>query len=317
MNTLLVIVCGLGASSVDPYEAYAHGDYAAALEAFQDLQTLSPQDLQLLERIGSTHYRLGNFDGAKRAYSQLAERVPEEIRSRVLYNLANTEFQRGQLLDAIDLYEQAIERDASDEDAQHNLALAKRILERRQQQQQQQPGKGEQEDERSGRNRSQSGDQPDNPSGQSQSSPSDGQPPPEQGQQNGDSPQPKKGDRDGDGIPNRIERRSEHGSDPRKADSDGDGLLDGEEDKNKNGRVDPGETDPTNQDSDGDGVPDARDGNPTTPDDQGQTPRPLRQGQPGQGLTEEEADRYLQILQEQPPLPKIRRQDHHVQEKDW
>ena len=41
-----------------------------------------------------------------------------------------------------------------------------------------------------------------------------------------------------------------------KKDSDGDGLTDDQEDKNGNGKVDPGETDPKNKDSDGDGLVD-------------------------------------------------------------
>ncbi len=40
------------------------------------------------------------------------------------------------------------------------------------------------------------------------------------------------------------------------ADSDGDGLMDGEEDKNGNGKVDVGETDPCSPDTDGDGLRD-------------------------------------------------------------
>ena len=41
-----------------------------------------------------------------------------------------------------------------------------------------------------------------------------------------------------------------------KADLDGDGISDNDEDLNRNGLVDPGETDPDNSDSDGDGTHD-------------------------------------------------------------
>lgn len=51
------------------------------------------------------------------------------------------------------------------------------------------------------------------------------------------------------------------------ADSDGDGLKDGEEDKNGNGKVDPGESDPCNVDTDGDGFKDNEDDCPTEPED--------------------------------------------------
>ncbi len=85
-------------------------------------------------------------------------------------------------------------------------------------------------------------------------------------------------DTDGDGLLDSIEK-SEYGSDYRKADTDGDGARDGmealvmrtspiqadtdldgladtEEDKNKNGAVDPGETDPRVADTDDDGFND-------------------------------------------------------------
>ena len=60
-------------------------------------------------------------------------------------------------------------------------------------------------------------------------------------------------DTDGDGEPDGMEYLI--GSNPLMVDSDGDGLPDGLEDRNHNGRVDPGETVPTKWDSDGDGLP--------------------------------------------------------------
>lgn len=59
-------------------------------------------------------------------------------------------------------------------------------------------------------------------------------------------------DSDGDGIPDALEIRT--GTNPYSADTDCDGIPDGEEDKNKNGKVDAGETDPRNPDTDGDGL---------------------------------------------------------------
>ena len=48
-------------------------------------------------------------------------------------------------------------------------------------------------------------------------------------------------------------------------DDDNDGLLDIEEDKNQNGRLDDGETDPLNSDTDGDGISDRLDEYPRLP----------------------------------------------------
>ncbi|WP_444923582.1 hypothetical protein ACJJH9_18055 [Microbulbifer sp. DLAB2-AF] len=61
-------------------------------------------------------------------------------------------------------------------------------------------------------------------------------------------------DTDLDGTPDDIEDL--RCTDKNKKDSDGDLLLDGEEDLNKNGVVDVGETNPCSADTDGDGMPD-------------------------------------------------------------
>ena len=61
-------------------------------------------------------------------------------------------------------------------------------------------------------------------------------------------------DEDNDGLLNSIENTT--CTDPYDADTDDDGILDGTEDANHNGQVDPGETDPCSVDTDGDGIQD-------------------------------------------------------------
>ncbi len=91
----------------------------------------------------------------------------------------------------------------------------------------------------------------------------------------GERTDPEDPDSDGDGVRDGVEAGRTSSVDPRceeqfpgrarpdedpstttnptVADTDGDGLVDGDEDTNGNGRVDPGETDPNNPDSDNDG----------------------------------------------------------------
>lgn len=73
---------------------------------------------------------------------------------------------------------------------------------------------------------------------------------------------PRKRDTDGDGLPDGLERS--RNTDPLKPDTDGDTCSDGDEDRNRNGTRDPGETDPrvadcaaSVPDADFDGIPDA------------------------------------------------------------
>jgi len=69
-------------------------------------------------------------------------------------------------------------------------------------------------------------------------------------------------DTDGDGIVDKLEDKNGNGkvdpgeTDPKKKDTDGDGVNDGVEDSNKNGKVDAGESNPTKADTDGDGLSD-------------------------------------------------------------
>jgi hypothetical protein len=70
-------------------------------------------------------------------------------------------------------------------------------------------------------------------------------------------------DSDGDGLPDAIENGSPC-LDAHDADTDNDGIIDGDEDVNHNGGVDPGETDPCDADTDDDGIQDGTEQGVTT-----------------------------------------------------
>ncbi|HEY3450293.1 MAG TPA: VWA domain-containing protein [Myxococcales bacterium] len=101
---------------------------------------------------------------------------------------------------------------------------------------------------------------------------------------------PDKADSDGDGLPDGVEDKNHNGkvdpgeTDPANPDSDGDGLSDGAEDANGNGMVDPGETDPLKADTDGDGIPDGIEKSVTKTD-------PAKADTDGDGCKDGEEDR--------------------------
>ncbi|MEM7354582.1 MAG: tetratricopeptide repeat protein [Acidobacteriota bacterium] len=293
-----------------PYSAYDAGAYQQALQGFVDQQVENPENPEVALNLGSVHYQMKNFEEADRAFSQAALSADDTVRSQGLYNLGNSAFRQGRLEEAVELFKAVLDINPDDEDAKYNLEFvrdeirrrheeAKKRQEEQQQQQQDQQQQGDQQQDQQ-----QQGDQQ-----QDQQ---------QQGDQQQDQQQQGGQDTDGDGLPDETERSAQNPTDPQNPDTDGDGLTDGEEDQNANGAVDEGETDPNKPDSDGDGTPDGQEAQ------QQQQSEPQGEGgeQPAEpeGLTEEEAERYLQGLEE--GLPQQQRRlppgsRRAKPEKDW
>lgn len=295
----------------DPYRAYEAGLYDQAVQGFLDLQVERPGDPEVALNLGSAYYKMRDYPEADRAFAAAALSSDATLQQQALYNLGNSAYRQGRLPEAVELYKAALELDPDDEDAKFNLEFVRDEIRRRheeaqkrRQQQQDQQGQQDQQDQSEPQSRQQQG-QP------------DGSEPPESGRQSpqGDrepqaSPGEPESDADADGLPDELERKGENPTDPADPDTDGDGLPDGAEDANRNGRVDPGETDPNRPDSDGDGVPDSQEA--------GAAGEPTASAAEAGALSPEEAERYLQALEEgRPqrgqPQPGARRRA----DKDW
>ncbi len=280
-----------------PYAAYDAGSYEQALQGFVDQQVEHPENPEVALNLGSVHYRMKNYEEADRAFAQAALAVDDALRAQALYNLGNSAYQQGRLQEAVELYKAALEHDSDDEDAKFNLELVRDEIRRRheeaqkRQQEQQQQQQGDQGDQQQGDQ--QQGDQ-------------------QQGdQQQGGEPQ----DSDGDGLADELERSAPNPTDPENPDTDGDGLADGQEDQNRNGRPDEGETDPNKPDTDGDGVSDGEEARQQEGEGGGEP-----QDEEQEGLTPEEAERYLQSLEDGLPQQKRRMPPGSRRarpEKDW
>ncbi len=286
-----------------PYAAFDAGAYDQALERFADAQTKRPDDPELSLNLGATLYRLNDFEAADAAFFRASAIGDEELRAQALYNLGNSAYRQGKLSDAVDFYMASLEANPDDHDAKFNLEFVREEMKRRQQNENQ----GDADPQEGDR----SGDQSEGESGRSDEG-EDGRP------SEDEEPSADRGaDADNDGLSDHLERNASNPTDPENPDSDADGVPDGQEDRNRNGRVDPGETDPNRQDSDGDGIPDAQD---EAAEDGGSGLRSQSGPQElPEGMTPEEAERYLQALQEGRPDPARRgaRGRSSRQARDW
>jgi Ca-activated chloride channel family protein len=291
-----------------PYEAYEAGIYDQALQGFVDLQVERPDDLEVALNVGSAQYQMRDYAEADRTFSRAATAQDPSLREQALYNLGNSAYRQGRLQEAVELYKAALEIDPDDEDAKFNLEYVRDEIRRRHEeaqkrQQEQQQGQQQQEQQ-------QDEQQQDRDSAQQEAQPDQGEGRPDEKGEQQEQPSAAGEDQDRDGLPDQIEQNGDNPTDPSDPDSDDDGLPDGAEDVNRNGRVDPGETDPNQLDSDGDGVPDGQQAQ--VADGRSEEPESL------EGLTPEEAERYLQALQEGRPERQHGGRGRRVKgDKDW
>src|SRR5690606_15950574 len=111
---------------------------------------------------GSAAYRAGDFQGAASAFAQ----APASAEN--LYNLGNALAQNGQLQEALQAYDQALELRPDLSAAQRNRAKVEELLQQ-QEQQQQQSGDNQSGENQSGENQSGENQSGDNQSGDNQS----------------------------------------------------------------------------------------------------------------------------------------------------
>ncbi len=279
----------------DPWEAYDGGFYDRALQGFVDLEVEHPEDPEVQLNLGSSYYQMRDYTSADQAFATAAQASDPLIKAQALYSLGSSAFRQGRLGEAVEHFQSVLELTPDDEDAKFNLEFVRDEIRRRheenQKRQEEQQQNGEQEQEQEGDGEQQEQNQQ------------------EQGDQGEGEPAP---DADQDGLPDSIEKDGENPTDPQNPDTDSDGLPDGEEDQNRNGKVDEGETDPNRVDSDGDGIPDGAEQEAST-QEAGEGEQ-----EPQEGLTPEEAERYLQALgEDRPPTRPHTGAKKTRRGKDW
>ncbi|MCB1681081.1 MAG: VWA domain-containing protein [Alphaproteobacteria bacterium] len=86
-------------------------------------------------RRGVVEYKSGKYDEAEKSFSEVQR---PEVRENAEYNRGNAQMMSGKLKDAIKTYEKVLKDNPDHKDAQHNLDIAKKMLEEQNKQQQQQ-----------------------------------------------------------------------------------------------------------------------------------------------------------------------------------
>lgn len=114
-------------------EAYQRGNYSAAQVAFQEATFQKPENPVAHYNLGAVLYRSGKFGEAVQAFREALVRHGGETeetlnQAHIYYNLGNAQFKTGDLRRAIEAYRHSLRLNPQDADAQHNLALALRLV---------------------------------------------------------------------------------------------------------------------------------------------------------------------------------------------
>lgn len=113
--------------------------YTDAMNEYLKIQAKDPSNQRLNYNLGTALYRLGAYDNAAFNFHEAAQKAPTPLlQEKAYYNLGNALFKKEDYETAIKAYESALSLVADDEDAKHNLELARKKLEEEQQQQQDQ-----------------------------------------------------------------------------------------------------------------------------------------------------------------------------------
>ena len=107
--------------------------FTEAKEEYLKIQVSEPNNARVSYNLGIANYREGAMTQAMNSF-QLASVTASSnsLKEKAFYNLGNSQFQLENYEAAVGSYEFALELDPNDEDAKHNLELAKKKLKEQQ-----------------------------------------------------------------------------------------------------------------------------------------------------------------------------------------
>jgi tetratricopeptide (TPR) repeat protein len=165
--------------------AYESEEYEEALRAYTEAQVEMPEAPELHYDIGNVLYRQEDYERATEAYTRALLSASTPLVPNAAYNLGNALYREGRYQEAVDAFRRSLEARPDDDDAKHNLELARRALQQQQQQQQDQEGQDQQQQQQQQQEQEQPQESPD-PSQQGESP----QPSPDQQESSGDEKPP-------------------------------------------------------------------------------------------------------------------------------
>lgn len=131
-------------------QAFESGDFDRAMKVLTEAIKADPQNFRLYYNRGVAHYERSDWGAASRDFQRAWELADAESRPMIGYNLGNAFFRMAESTQdtkgyqrAITEYERVLAKTPDDEDARHNMAVAKERLKQAQKKPDQQPGSGQ------------------------------------------------------------------------------------------------------------------------------------------------------------------------------
>ena len=124
--------------AIDGSKAYEAKEYDQAAKSFLEAEVNEPDQHQHSYNRSVSQFRDGNFSDAASGFAKAAQSPDKELAKKSWFNLGNSMVAQGQLQQAAQAYNQALELDPQDTRAKENLGWVQKRLEQQKQQQQQQ-----------------------------------------------------------------------------------------------------------------------------------------------------------------------------------
>lgn len=110
-------------------DLYKKGDYSQAGSVYDKVLERNKNDLKARFNSGDSLYKEGKYKESQEVFKSLTgQTVDKTLRQGAFYNLGNSFFKQEDYQSAISAYEESLKINPKDEDAQYNLALAKKML---------------------------------------------------------------------------------------------------------------------------------------------------------------------------------------------